>query len=137
MTSKLEKRLMDEETKARLINWGRWLRSDDTYYKLNYPSKAPFTVEPVRDSVINDIDAEWIAYVISTLAMSNLGRSDLYAFVLKVEFVDAVGKKTPHVSQRAADVRKHFKWPCAESTYYKHLGKAKELVQLLAGPIVQ
>jgi hypothetical protein len=137
VTSKLAQKLMDEETEARLINWGKWLRSDNTYQKLNFPSKAPFTVEPVRGSVINDVDGEWIAHIVSTLSMSNLGRASLYAFVLKVEFVDAAGKKKPHVSQRAADVRKHYKMPCAESTYYKHLGKAKELVQLFAGPIVK
>jgi hypothetical protein len=137
MISKLAKKLMDEETEARLINWGMWLMADNTYQKLNYPSKAPFTVEPTRGSVINDNDGEWIAHIVSTLSMSNLGRAGLYAFVLRVEFVDAVGKKTPHVSQRAAKIRKHFKKSCAESTYYKHLGKAKELVQLLAGPIVQ
>lgn len=137
MNSKLAQKLKDEETDARLINWGKWLRSDNTYQKLNFPSKAPFTVEPTRGSTINEIDAEWIAHVISTLAMSNLGRSDLYAFVLKVEYVDSSGNKPPHVSQRAADVRKRFKMPCAESTYYKHLSKAKRLVQYLAGPIVQ
>jgi len=137
MTSILAKRLLAEEIEARLINWGKWLQSDNTYRRLGYPSKPPFTVEPTRGSVIAENDAEWIAYVISTCAMWDFGRSRLYAFVLKVEYAERAGKKIPHVSQRAADVRKHFKMPCAESTYYKHLNKAKEMVQLLAGPIVQ
>jgi hypothetical protein len=137
MVSALAQKLMDEETDARLINCGKWLKSDNTYQKLNFPSKAPFTVEPSKGSMTNDIDGEWIAYIISTLSIANLGRAELYSFVLKVEYIDDANKKKPHVSQRAADVRKRFKFPCAESTYYKHLKKAKLLIQYLAGPIAQ
>ena len=137
MISKLAQRLWDDETHARLMNWGKWLQSDNTYRKLGYPSKAPFTVEPTKGSVIAENDGAWIAEVISTCWMWDIGRSKLYAFVLKVEYAENAGKKMPHVSQRAADVRRYFKRPCAESTYYKHLDKAKMMVQLLAGPIVQ
>jgi len=131
----LAERLIKDEINARLTNWGRWLRYDSTYAKLGFPSQSPFIFSPSRGVLVADLDAQHIEWIVSTLCMCGYPRCLLHAFILRVEYAERPNNAMPHVSQRAADVRKRFKRPCAESTYYQHLAKAKKAVQLLAEPM--
>ena len=131
----LAERIQRDEIHVRLINWGSWLRHDSTFSKLGYPSQAPFIFSPSKGVLIADLDAAYIEWIVSTLHMSGFERGLLYAFILKVEYAERSEGKVPHVSQRAKDVSRHFKRPCAERTYYHHLANAKKAVQMLAGPM--
>lgn len=133
-SARLKKKLEDDEVSARLINWGRWLRFDDTLYRLGFPHEAPFVFSPRKGGVIADLDAEHIEWVISSLAVSNIGNGRLYAFILKVEYAEKPEGLIGPVSTRAEDVRRRFKRPCAERTYYHHLEKARDTIKLLADP---
>lgn len=133
-SAQLKKKLEDDEVHARLINWGRWLRFDDTLYRLGFPHEAPFVFSPRKGGVIADIDAEHIEWIVSSLAVSNIGNGMLYAFILKIEYAEKPEGMIGPVETRAADVRRRFKRPCAISTYYYHLAKAKQAVKILADP---
>ena len=131
----LKRKLKADEIHARLLNWGRWLRYDPDMAKLGYPRKSPFVFSPTRGTMIADIDAEYIEYIVSTLNVSKFGRGELHAFILRVEYVEHEESHMPHASQRARDVRRRFRLPCAERTYYKLLEKAKAAVDALAEPL--
>ena len=135
MPHKLIRKLKDDEIHARLLNWGSWLRWDNTIARLGYPTQCPFVFSPRKGAMVADIDAEHIEWIVSSLHVSELPLGVLYAFVLKVEYAERPDKAVPHVSQRAGDVRRRFRRPCAERTYYHHLAKAKRAVTMFAGPI--
>lgn len=134
---KLVHRYEMDEVHGRLLNWGRWLRYDNTIARLGYPTQSPFVFSPHKGKVIADLDAVHIEFIISSMYISGdfspLGM--LYAFILRVEYAEHPDNRMPHVSQRAQDVRRKFKRPCAERTYYHHLEKAKLMVSALAGPL--
>ena len=131
----LTDKLNNDLIHTRLLNWGRWLRNDSTFARLGYPSHAPYLVSPSKGKLIAALDAQHIEYIVSTLAVSGIDRAVLYAFILKVEYAERKNNEIPHVSQRAKDVRRRFKCPCAERTYYHHLNKAKQAVQAFAEEI--
>lgn len=123
------------EIDARLINWGRWLRHDQTIRRLGYPWKSPFVFSPSKGAAIADLDAEHIEWVISSLDVAGrqgFGKGMLYAYILRLEFAERDGDHLPPVGDRAKDVSRRFKRPCGERTYYYHLAAAKRLVAVLA-----
>ena len=122
--------MLDDELDGRLLNWGRCYRDKDT--KLGYPTRVPFMQFASKSELMAELDAAHIENIISSLYMGGLGRSELYAFILKVEYIK---KPDSHVSGRASEVRKEFHCPCAERTYYYHLAKAKQVIELFAEPI--
>jgi len=132
----LAAKIADLEINARLINWGRWLRWDSTIARLGYPTQCPFVFSPRKGKMIADLDAEHIEWVVSSLYMAGtkpgFELSLLYAFVLRVEFAERPENSQPHVSQKAEDVRRRFKRPCAERSYYRHLYNAKLAVMVWA-----
>ena len=132
--NKLAEKLKQQELDARLLNWGRWLRSG-AKPKLGYPGQSPFVVSPSRGSTIAELDAQHIEDIVSSLYVSGLPRANLQAFILRVEYVEKPTGQMPHVSQRAADVRRKYKCRCGERTYYNHLAKAKKMVEMFADPI--
>lgn len=135
MSERLKLQLETDEIHARLVNWGRWLRWDSAIARLGYPTEAPFSFSPRRGGIVADLDAEHIEWVISSLNVSGYENGVLYAFILKVEYAESPDQAMSYVGQRAEDVRQRFKRPCAISTYYYHLVKAKTAVRYLAGPI--
>ncbi len=136
-TRQLARRIEDDEIHVRLVNWGNWLRYDNTYARLGYPSQAPFVFSPRKGHLVADNDAEWIEEIVSTLYIRPdfSPRGHVYAFILRVEYAEHPDRQVPHVSQRAEDVRRRFRRRCSESTYYQHLAKARLAVQSFAGPM--
>lgn len=130
-----------QQTHARLINWGRWLKYDNTFAKLGYPKHAPFVFIPYKGKMIADLDAEHIEFIVSTLAVAGRNSPELcrdgllHSFILKIEYGETIREKKRPVADRAEDVRRRFNRPCSEKTYYYHLARAKRAVRLLAGPV--
>ena len=141
MNSAIARKLEADEVHVRLLNWGRWLRYDSTYARLGYPSQAPFLFTPRKGALIASLDAQYIEDIVSDLYVSGLERPEewpknlLYAFILRVEYAEKPEALMGTVADRAKDVRKRFRRPCAESTYYGHLANAKIAVSMLSGPM--
>ena len=51
------RRIEDDEIHVRLVNWGNWLRYDNTFARLGYPSQAPFVFSPRKGHLVADNDA--------------------------------------------------------------------------------
>lgn len=132
--AKLKRKLQLEEVDARLINWGRWLRHDDTFARLGFPSQSPWVFSPRKGSMVADLDAEHIEWVVSS-RMKEAKCPELYSYILRVEYAYKATESTPPVSLRAKYVREHFNKSCAERTYYHHLNNAKYAVFQYAGEI--
>lgn len=132
--AKLKMKLQLQEVDARLVNWGKWLRSDSTLMKLGYPSQAPFVFSPRKGSMIADLDAEHIEWVVSSLHLSGYPRPILHRFILLTEYALRATGATP-VSERAKRVRKAFKMSFSERSYYRHLAEAKRMVMVWSGKI--
>lgn len=124
-----------EQIHARLLNWGRWLRNDNTYQKLGYPSKSPFVVAPTKGNLISDLDAQHIEEVVSSLNVSGINNAVIYAFILKIEYAERPTSRMHTVGDRAKDVSRHFNCRCGERTYYYHLAKARTAVSMLSGAV--
>jgi hypothetical protein len=122
---------IDERMHGRLINWGRWLRADNTLKQLDYPSACPFVFSPPRGGTLDDLDAEEIEWVVSSLACGG-GRGALHAFVLRIEYAERPDGQMPPVQVRARDVARKYKQRCSRSTYYNLLRDARKAVALLA-----
>ena len=126
-----------DEIHTRLVNWGTWLRHDNTFSKLGYPDQAPFIFCPRKGHLIADLDAFWIESIISTLYIrddfSPVGSKS--AFMLRVEYAERNEESQPHVSQKALDVKRKYNCRCGRSTYYDKLKTAKDTVRMLAGPV--
>lgn len=132
MNRDLIRKLKDQEIHARLINWGRWLRQDDTFDRLGFPRFVPFIQAPSNSVTVADADAEHIEFVISTFAGMKGTRGPLYAFILKIEYAERPGHALPPPEVRAEHVRKRFNRRCGRSTYYSHLANARRAVMLWA-----
>lgn len=117
---------------GRLLNWGRCFPRNRPDAKLGYPTKVSFVELPSKSFLVAELDGQHIEDIVSSLYVSNLGRATLYAYILKVEYIE---KPDSHVSVRAKEVKKHFKCPCGERTYYSHLENAKKMVRLFAESI--
>ena len=124
-----------ETIHVRLLNWGKWLRYDDTLAKLGYPTQAPFVFSPRKGGTIADPDAEHMEFVVSSLMVSGFGDGELFAFILKVEYAERPEHMLGPVVVRARDVSRRFRRPCSERSYYRHLTRAKIAVHHLAGPV--
>lgn len=133
----MRRKLEEDEIDARLKNWGRWLRYDDTLARLGLPTQSPWVFSPRKGGMIADLDAEHMEWVITCMYCSGLDYPHLHAFILRVEYAEHPEGQVPPVSQRAADVRRRFKRPCAERTYYHHLANARRAAFVLAGPMVR
>ena len=130
----LVERIHRDTIGARLENWGKWGRHDDTFARLGYTKQPISQYAASRGQLIAALDAQYIEWIISTLWMSGYDIAMRHAFVLKVEYERNDGA-VPHVSQRAKDVRRKLRCRCADSTYYAHLKEAKRAISLLAEPI--
>jgi hypothetical protein len=122
---------IDEELHGRLLNWGRWLRYDDTVSQLGYPKKCPFTFSPSRGGMVADIDAQHIEHVVSSLDMAGrggFGHGWMYAFILRVEYAEKPDGLMGPVSERAKDVSRRFKTRCSQRQYYNLLYRARRMV---------
>lgn len=125
----LQNHLELETLHVRLMNWGRWSRSDSTYARLGYPPGLAYAICRRYGLMIAELDAEHIDEIVRSFHMAGTEKSVRHAFILKVEYVDPEEGKVPHVSQRSEDVRRKLRVPCADSTYYKWLVEAKKAVQ--------
>lgn len=134
MDAALVRRLQDQEIHARLVNWGRWLRADNTFAALGFPKFDPVFARSTPGPSIADLDAQHLEHVISTLAGWDASRGPLYAFILKIEYAERPGHALPPAEVRAEYVRRRFNRKCARSTYYGHLASARRAVFHLAGP---
>ena len=123
---------------ARLVNWALFLRHG------GIPALGLITWPQIMKQywgdpgagiwAANEIDAAYLAYIISTLDMAGregFGLGDLYAFILKLEYIE-IGRP---VGQRAKHVSRKFQRRCGERTYYYHLAAAKRVVHEFAEPI--
>jgi len=130
-----------EETdliEARLVNWALFLRHGGipalSYVTWPQIMKQYWSEPGAHSNVVNEIDGMHLADIISTLDIAGrngTGLGDLYAFILKVEYIERgrpVGLRAKHVSLK-------FKRPCGERTYYYHLAGAKLAVHSFAEPI--
>ena len=139
--AKLKKKLNGQEQEVRLVNWGRWHRHDDTLARLAYPTWPQimrlYWPAPGGPAVA-ELDAEHLEHVISTLDIAGrggFGWGELYAFCLRIEYIERPTDKQRPPSERARFVREKFKRPCAVRTYHHHVQNAKRAVFALAGPI--
>ena len=118
----------------RLVNWGRWNRSGSNP-NLDYTTWGEifsFYLGAPSKQMVNELDAQVIEHVVTTLDMS--GRAgefpwtELYAFVLRLEYMERSDDNQRVQSERAKDVSRKFKRPCASRTYRKHLYNAKRAI---------
>ena len=137
MTQKFVERWHADEIHTRLVNWGTWLRQDNTYSKLGYPDQSPFIFCARKGNLIADLDAQHIEMIVSTLYMRDdfSQAGSISAFILRVEYAERNEQSQPHVSQKAHDVKSKYNCRCGRSTYYDKLKTAKATIRMLAGPI--
>ncbi len=131
----LRSAVIDSELHGRLLNWGRYLRSDNTYYKLDYPHRCPFTVEATHGETIFELDADHIESIVSAFATCEFPVSNQYAFVLKVEYAERSDSFLAPVAIRARDVSRRYGIKCSERGYYSMLYMARKAVQAFVEPL--
>lgn len=135
--AKLVEKWHRDEIHTRLVNWGTWLRYDNTYSKLGYPDQCPFVFSPRKGHLIADLDAFWIENIVSTLYLrddfSELGSK--YAFILRVEYAERDEQSQPHVTQKAEDVKRKYNCAMGRSWYYENLKNAKRMMRMWAGDV--
>ncbi len=131
----LRSEAIDDELHARLLNWGRYLRSDDTYYKLDYPHRCPFVMDPTKGLTVSELDADHIESIVSTFAICGYAVSEENAFVLKVEYAEKSDCFMGPVEERAHDVRRRYGIKCCVATYYELLKRARVAVNALVEPL--
>jgi hypothetical protein len=142
MQAKLRQRLEKDEWEARLINWGLWHSVDNTFRRLDYPRwyeilKKFYGIES-SGLQLAELDAEHLEDIISTLDMAGrggFGWGTLWAFVLKLEYIEGAPYRHPTLSQKAKDVSRKFCRPCSERSYQRHLYNARCAVFEFADPI--
>ena len=136
----LRSKLNKQEVEARLSNWGRWNRqriNPQSY--TTWQQLYSFFFGAAAWRVAADIDAQHLEDVITTLDLAS--RSGLfkwprlYCFVLKLEYAERPESKQRPASERAKDVSRKFKRPCAESTYYQILARSKQMLFTFADPL--
>jgi hypothetical protein len=124
---------------ARLTNWGIWAKG-------GYPNLGtPAYVEIMRDyfpqrqlkMTPNNIDAEHIEYIISTIELASRngiieGAVSIYPLVLKLEFIEYERPR----ELKAEHIRRKSSRPCSERTFRYHLSRAKQAVAMLANPLL-
>lgn len=131
----LRSNAIDKIMHGRLLNWGRFLRSDDTYYKLDYPHIVPFIMLPTPGKTISEVDAEHIEYIVSTLAICEYKLPREHAFVLKVEYAEKGENFIGPVAERAKDVSRRYGIKCSVRGYYNMLYRARQAVDNLSMPL--
>ena len=122
---------------TRLVNWGTYLRLDNTFSKLGYYDQQPFIFAPRKGHLIADLDAHWLEFVVSTLFIRDdfSETGSRAAFLLRVEYAERGEDEQPHVSQKAHDYRAKYNCRCGRSSYYNKIKEAKRMVRMFAGPI--
>lgn len=132
---KLRSDVITEQMHVRLLNWGRWLRLDTGTMKHGYPTQCPFVFSPRRGTMIAELDAEHIEWIISSFAVSNITELQMISFVLKVEYADRAEAYIGPVKERAKDVQRRWKVPCGLTTYHEFLRKGRIAVTMFADPL--
>jgi len=137
----LARKQQDITNEMRLRNWGNWCRSG-SHPGLGYSTWGQilkqFLGEQSRRVMIDELDAQIIEDTISTLDMvgrDGFGWGHLWAFCLKVEYVERSDSHQRPQSERAKDVSRKFQRPCAARTYRYHLYNARRAVFTLIEPI--
>ena len=131
----LRSNVIDMTLHGRLLNWGRYLRSDNTFSMLNYPSSSAFVVEPTKGMLISELDAEHIEVIVSSFMTSDYEMLPIHAIVLKVEYAERSESRSGPVEERAKDIGKIFKTGCSRSTYFRMLAEARNAVDAFADPL--
>ena len=139
--SMLAAKLQKDEELLRLSNWGRWCASGGDLvqgYTTWGELLKQFLGEHGNRITIDELDALKLEFVISTLDMrgrDGTGLGELWAFCLRLEYVERSTNTQRPQSLRAKHVSRKFKRPCAARTYRKHLYNARKAVFLLAEPL--
>ena len=131
----LRSEIIDEVLHGRLINWGRYLRSDDTYRKLGYPGKCPFTIEPVKGETISEIDAMHIEEIVSSFHASKFKLLPVHGTILKVEYAEKPEGFMGPVKERAYDIGRIYRTRISETRYYEMLSSARFAVSVFVSPL--
>ena len=118
----------------RLENWGRWTRRGSAP-GLGLPTWGSLYNQFIPDQsnsiTVNDLDAQKIEHVISSLDVAGrggFGWGELWGAVLRIEYSERDSKNQRPVAVRAKHVSRKFKRPCAARTYYHHLQNATRAV---------
>ena len=129
----------DRQVTARLINWGVWNKGG--FPHLGTPAYVEIMRDyfPQRQLKItpNNLDAEHIEYVISTIELASRhgiieGAVGIYPLVLKLEYIEYERPR----ELKAEHIRRRHDVKCSERTFRYHLSRAKQAVHLLANPLV-
>ena len=138
---RLAKAQEEKEQLVRLDNWGRWNRSGATP-NLGYATWGEilkfFLGDTSQSLTIDEIDAQKLEYVISTLDVAGRGGfswGELWGFCLRVEHMERSSNNQRPIALRAKDVSRKFKRPCAVRTYQHHLQNARRAVFALVEPL--